>query len=542
MACTHHRRRLTAVTALVTVAVTATLLSTPVTARAETPTKPLAGSTVSHTNELSAEVTKLMRGTGVKAEAAALEAYWTPARMRAAKSFDDDASMNRAGTAPTQRVQAKPEGEPGSVPPAIKSKAPAPSTPRPRTSAVTPQASQPNLPYNHPTARTNGKVFFTRNGQNYVCSASIVNSEGKSLVWTAGHCLAEYASWSYNVSFVPAYSEGWRPYGTWYAKNLTTTSNWFYNHSYAYDVGAATMNVNFGYRIADYLGAEGIMWNQSASYTATAFGYPAAPPYDGLYLWRADGSTFDAGNGTIYMYSGLTGGSSGGPWLRSFNGNWGYVNGHNDFIYTASPSWMYSPYYGDQVASLYNTVRYETTIMSLTPATPTISGTAKVGKTLTAKPGTWAPAPVTLTYQWRANGTGIPGATAPTLTVPGQVKGKTITVTVTGSRAGYTTISQTSKATKKVASGTLTGVTPKITGTAKVGQVLTTVPGGWKPANTTLSYQWYRNSSKIKGATAITYTLVKADKGKKIRVKVTGRNTGYTTLSKTSAKTKKVKA
>lgn len=542
MARTHHRRRLTTVTALAGVAATAILFSTPFTARGETPTTPVSGSTVSHPNELSTEVTRLMSGTGVKAEAAALEAYWTSARMSAAKSVDADRSANRSGTAPMQRVPAKPAGVPGSVPPALGSKALTPSTDKQRTSPVTPQASQPGLPDDHLAARTNGKVFFTRDGENYVCSASIVNSEGKSLVWTAGHCLTEYATWSYNVAFVPAYSNGSRPYGTWYAKNLTTPGIWFYNNMGAYDVGAATMDVNFGYRIADYLGAQGIMWNQSASYPVTAFGYPAGSPYNGQLLWRADGSTANAGDGTIYMYSGMTGGSSGGPWLRSFNGSWGYVNGHNDFVYTASPSWMYSPYYGDQVASLYQTVRYETTTLSLTPGTPTISGTAKVGKKLSAKPGTWGPSPVTLTYQWKANGAAIPGATASTLTVPGQAKGKTITVTVTGSRVGYQTISKTSTATKKVSSGTLTGATPKIKGTAKVGRVLTAVPGSWQPADTKLSYQWYRNSKKIKRATATTYKLVKADKGKKIRVKVTGRNTGYTTLSKTSAKTKKVKA
>ena len=537
-----HINRGIALTGLVAAALTATLLPTPVTARAEVPAKPPVVGTVSHTNELSAEVSKLMEGTGDKAEAAALESYWTPARMKAAKPIDKVSSMNRAGAAPKQRVQTQPEGKPGSVPPAIKSKAPALSTAKSDTSAVTPQTSQPNLPYDHPAARTNGKVFFSRDNQNYVCSASIVNSENKSLVWTAGHCLAKDATWSYNVSFVPAYSNGSRPYGTWYAKNLTTTEAWFFNHWFDYDVGAATMNVNFGYRIADYLGAQGISWNQSANYTANAFGYPASSPYNGQYLWRADESTADAGDGTIYMYSGLTGGSSGGPWFRDFDGSWGYVNGHNDFIYTASPSWMYSPYYGDQVAKLYNAVRYETTILSLTSATPTISGTAKVGAKLTAKPGTWKPAPVTLTYRWKANGTTISRATATTFTVPAALKGKTITVTVTGSRPGYTTISKTSKATTKVASGTLTGVTPKITGTAKVGKILTTVPGSWKPAGTRLSYEWYRNSSKIKGATARTYRLVKADKGKKIRIKVTGRNTGYTTLTKTSATTKTVKA
>ena len=35
---------------------------------------------------------------------------------------------------------------------------------------------------------------------------------------------------------------------------------------------------------------------------------------------------------------------------------------------------------------------------------PTITGSTVVGKKLTAKPGTWKPSSVTLTYQWLRNG------------------------------------------------------------------------------------------------------------------------------------------
>ena len=339
------------------IALTATLLSTPVSARAELPAKPSAPTTVTHTNTLSTAVTKLMKGNGVNAEAKALATYWTADRMRTAKSIDGASTLTRSGSAPQQKLNVRPQGISGSVAPAVKTNAPL-AAPKPR--GLAPRAYYPTLPYYHPAARTNGKVFFSRNGFNYVCSASIVNSEGKSLIWTAGHCLADNQVWSYNVSFVPSYSNGYRPYGTWYARTLTTTYNWFYNRSFADDVGAATMNRNFGSRIADYLGAQGIMWNQTANYSASAFGYPAASPYNGAYLVQANGSTYNPGNGTIYMYSGLTGGSSGGPWFRSFNGSWGYVNGHNDFIYTNSPAWMYSPYYGNQVAGLYNAVRNQT--------------------------------------------------------------------------------------------------------------------------------------------------------------------------------------
>lgn len=77
--------------------------------------------------------------------------------------------------------------------------------------------------------------------------------------------------------------------------------------------------------------------------------------------------------------------------------------------------------------------------------------------------------------------------------------------------------------------------TPKITGTKKVGKTLTAKPGTWKPSGVKRSYQWYRGSAKIDGATKSTYQLTSRDKGKKITVKVTGRAPGFATKTKTSA-------
>ena len=65
------------------------------------------------------------------------------------------------------------------------------------------------------------------------------------------------------------------------------------------------------------------------------------------------------------------------------------------------------------------------------------------------QPRTWGPAPVTLTYQWKANGAAISGATATTYIVPAAYVGKTITVTVTGTKTGYTTVAKTSAPTAR---------------------------------------------------------------------------------------------
>src|SRR6185312_13435509 len=117
----------------------------------------------------------------------------------------------------------------------------------------------------------------------------------------------------------------------------------------------------------------------------------------------------------------------------------------------------------------------------ITTGTPTITGTAQVGQTLTANTGSWSPVPDTFTYQWRAAGTNITGSTSSTLTVPADALGKTITVVVTGSKTGYTTASRESSSTAVVvaATGTLTTAVPTVAGTAAVGEVLTANPGTW---------------------------------------------------------------
>lgn len=64
-------------------------------------------------------------------------------------------------------------------------------------------------------------------------------------------------------------------------------------------------------------------------------------------------------------------------------------------------------------------------------ALPAITGTARVGQTLTSTTGTWIGSP-TFARQWRAAGVAIPGATAATyVPVAGDI-GKAITVRVTG--------------------------------------------------------------------------------------------------------------
>jgi uncharacterized repeat protein (TIGR01451 family) len=169
-------------------------------------------------------------------------------------------------------------------------------------------------------------------------------------------------------------------------------------------------------------------------------------------------------------------------------------------------------------------------------ATPTISGTPRIGSKLTVNPGTWQPGTV-FTYSWRANGTAISGATGPVYTpaVASQV-GQTIDVVVTGTRAGYTTTAKTSAATTAVGAGDplVSTPTPTLPATAKVGGVLTVAPGYWDDG-VTLTYTWQLDGTNIASATAATYTPLAAQVGKALTVTVTGTKPGVPAVSRVSA-------
>lgn len=172
-------------------------------------------------------------------------------------------------------------------------------------------------------------------------------------------------------------------------------------------------------------------------------------------------------------------------------------------------------------------------------ATPLVSGVAKVGSRLTGRTGTWTPG-VTFAYQWRLDGATVTGATASTFVPAASHRGKRVSVRVTGSLLGLLPISRTSASTAAVVPGTLTHSTPRISGTVKVGRRLSALRGTWT-SGTTFSYRWYANGKAIYRATRSTYVPTRGVKGKRLTVKVTGRKSGYTTVTRTSARTTTVK-
>ncbi|MFT3944874.1 MAG: hypothetical protein QM705_13780 [Ancrocorticia sp.] len=82
-------------------------------------------------------------------------------------------------------------------------------------------------------------------------------------------------------------------------------------------------------------------------------------------------------------------------------------------------------------------------------AVPTIGGSALAGQVLTAKPGTWTSG-TAFTYQWNVDGVPVAGATESSFALTTAHLGKSVSVTVTGTKDGFASVSEVSLATSKV--------------------------------------------------------------------------------------------
>ncbi len=80
---------------------------------------------------------------------------------------------------------------------------------------------------------------------------------------------------------------------------------------------------------------------------------------------------------------------------------------------------------------------------------PAISGEPRESLTLTAKASGW-PSGTALAYQWNVAGKAVAGATGATFVVPASAVGKTVTVTVTGTKDGFLPTTATSDPTARV--------------------------------------------------------------------------------------------
>ena len=188
-----------------------------------------------------------------------------------------------------------------------------------------------------------------------------------------------------------------------------------------------------------------------------------------------------------------------------------------------------------QILAHYNAGEYP-----VNTVLPTISGTAKDGKALSAKAGTWTGlTPITFAYQWtRCNASGaectsIGSATEAKYTLGHEDVGRTVRVAVSATNsagAGSATSAQTVVIAAIKPSNT---ALPVISGTPNVGQLLSVSNGGWEGSPvTSYAYQWEACNNvgakckEIAGATASTYRVIPYEIADTLRAVVTASNSG----------------
>ena len=241
-----------------------------------------------------------------KAEHDRVVAYWTPARMAAARSKDYVKDAKTGKITPF----AKPGGS-GNV-------------------------GGASWTGNGAIEQRSGKLFFSTSGGNWQCSASVVNdgstSNDYSVILTAGHCVYDGSEgWSFNVQYIPDYDSApnacsQTTHGCWTSTRLAINSD-FYPSGFGPD---AALRVDYGFmrmglggksgtaELDEVTGGYGLKTSGVALIdTQWAFGYPAAGKYRGKDLVYCKGPTTDDPYdvGTWGMSCNMTGGSSGGPWL-----------------------------------------------------------------------------------------------------------------------------------------------------------------------------------------------------------------------------------
>ena len=276
---------------------------------------------------------------GQSAEHRRVVAYWTPARMAAAKPRDIVVPL---GTKP--QAKAKPT--------------------RPGGGTGSPSASSlgASWTFGGDVVQTTGKVFFTMGGANYVCSGSLVQSGTvNQVVSTAGHCVHEgdgsgAAGYATNFLFRPGWTGATTaPKYTAVPGELHATTNWQARGAanQAYPDDAAFVRVT---------GTGVTTTPPTVSFTSGSgnrqvysFGYPAAQKYKGNTLTYCSGITSFAydGENTLSIGCDMTGGSSGGPWFESFTGSRGVQTSVNSYGYSGVTR-MFGPVFDAQEKAAFD--------------------------------------------------------------------------------------------------------------------------------------------------------------------------------------------
>jgi hypothetical protein len=163
---------------------------------------------------------------------------------------------------------------------------------------------------------------------------------------------------------------------------------------------------------------------------------------------------------------------------------------------------------------------------------PAVSGTLRVGGTLSVSTGTWLnlESDSTATYQWQSSSdavlwNNISGATSSSYVLQLAQAGLYIRAQVFQTKSGFTAVLANSASTAIVPALNLTNtVAPAVTGAWTVGTSVSGSNGTWSTSGT-YTYQWQSSSDNstwadIASATSSSYTLTSSEASKYVRVQV----------------------
>lgn len=206
-----------------------------------------------------------------------------------------------------------------------------------------------------------GKLYVHLGASDYSCSASVITSENGDTLFTAAACVwdSETQTWTSNVVFVPGYSSGSAPYGTWVWRTVAAMNGWTQFTDFNYNVAIVLLAPSStGRHVQDYTGALGLTINAQKQAQTVAYGY-SSNVQQGEVLARCSGLATPANIPSDPSFLGMrlpcsvSGGSAGGPWTQDSN----YQSSVNSFTLASQSNVMFGLYFGDAVLSLWE--RYQ---------------------------------------------------------------------------------------------------------------------------------------------------------------------------------------
>jgi hypothetical protein len=181
----------------------------------------------------------------------------------------------------------------------------------------------------------------------HFCTASVVHSPNRDLVVTAAHCLD--GSTDGDLVFVPGYRDGRAPHGVWTVRRAFLPDGWAKGQNEDSDVAFAVLDDKDGKGVEDVVGGNRFVAGMATGATAvTVTGYPSSGE---VPVSCTNKPTAHSRTQQRLECPGLTGGTSGSPWVNGDQEVVGILGGHEQGGATADTS--YSVVLGGEAAELY---------------------------------------------------------------------------------------------------------------------------------------------------------------------------------------------